>query len=473
MKKTKSKSKKNAAEDLMESLMDELKDSKSPDLPKDETESFTLEDTEGPSELILNTGSVSQEALIELQDVGLTIGKGDDVDLSGNILDGNSYDSTRVANYNDNSDPGTAFIGLKIKSEKMPAVPSIPDTAESVVSEYNPDEISEPVSNVLDQKFDEPGRSQVKQVDPKQLKEADRIAGIIPTNNAQVEEKITENISVISQISQIESSVSIGVGQNDKTVALQVIERTQNTNNGDRTVAVAGFSNRNDQGGHDKEKVKVSVGQSRGAFSSDYAAWGTTDSNLAHADNLKIAQEKILELEKENEKLRMQNEELISASEIVRERADILTSQVHEFKNDRDSLESSFKNEMNLLKSQLNRKENELQKSLMKVDELDSRLKFDMKKIRIRERELENRLELVRAEKNALVKSKDEQILDLRRKLDQLQLEVDSYRQKCVELNKIIDINQESFKRTTRALRLAMANLELQEENKTPLKKAE
>lgn len=239
----------------------------------------------------------------------------------------------------------------------------------------------------------------------------------------------------------------------------------------EKTVAIAGYSNRADNFANDN--VKVSVGQTRGAFSSGYAAWGSPDAQLAQVENLRIAQEKILELEKENEKLRSQNDELIAASEIVRERAELLTSQVQEFKNDRDSLEQSYKNELNLVRNQYNRKDNELQKAQMKIDELDSRLKFDMKKIRIRERELENRLELIRAEKNALVKSKDEQILDLRRKLDQLQLEVESYRQKCVELNKIIDINQDSFKRTTRALRLAMANLELQEENKPTLKKAE
>lgn len=240
----------------------------------------------------------------------------------------------------------------------------------------------------------------------------------------------------------------------------------------EKTVAIAGYAKRNNEDYGDK--VKVSVGQMRGqAMTSGYAAWGSADSNLVLADNLKIAQEKILELEKENEKLRSQNEELIAASEIVRERAELLTSQVHEFKADRDAIEQAFKNENNILKNQLHRKDAEIVKASMKIEEFESRIKFDLKKIRVRERELENRLELVRAEKNALVKSKDEQILDLRRKLDQVQLEVDSYRQKCLELNKIIDTNQESFKRTTRALRLAMANLELQDENKTPLKKVD
>lgn len=238
----------------------------------------------------------------------------------------------------------------------------------------------------------------------------------------------------------------------------------------EKTVAVAGYQYRNN--GDDYIGEKVSVGQNR----SGYAVWnsgGSAESNLAQADNLRIAQEKILELESENEKLRLQNEELMAASEIIKERSDLLSGQLSEYKNDREGLEDSFKNEVVLLKNHLAKKDNELQKSTLKNDELESRLKFDMKKIRVRERELENRLELIRAEKNAIVKNKDEQILDLRRKMDVLQMEVESYRQKCVELNKLIETNQDSFKRTTRALRLAMANLELQEENKVPMKKAE
>lgn len=262
---------------------------------------------------------------------------------------------------------------------------------------------------------------------------------------------------------------------NDAAFKLDIPSRPEdNFGDGEKTVAVAGYQVRNTDEDYG-DRVKVSVGQNRPA-TSGYAVWGSAgsaESNLAQADNLRIAQEKIIELESENEKLRLQNEELMSASEIIKERSDLLSSQLSEYKNDRDNLEESFKNEVVLLKNHLSKKESELQKASMKSDELESRLKFDMKKIRVRERELENRLELIRAEKNAIVKNKDEQILDLRRKMDVLQMEVESYRQKCVELNKLIETNQESFKRTTRALRLAMANLELQEENKVPMKKAE
>src|SRR3989338_7882901 len=243
-------------------------------------------------------------------------------------------------------------------------------------------------------------------------------------------------------------------------------------NAGDKTLAVTGFHNKPVDDYQDK--VKISIGQNRSAYSQGYAGWGSgSEASLGQAENLRMAQEKILDLEKENENLRIQNEELISASDIIKERSDLLTSQVNEYKNDKENLEESFKNEIALLKGHLQRKEVELQKAQLKIDDLDSRFKCDMKKSRIRERELENRLELIRAEKNALTKSKDEQILDLRRKMDVLQMEVESYRQKCVDLNKTLEVNQDSFKRTTRALRLAMANLELQEENKPALKKVD
>jgi hypothetical protein len=274
----------------------------------------------------------------------------------------------------------------------------------------------------------------------------------------------------------IPSAPSPIVSQNTETIPVHMPPQssppTQNMGDSDKTVAVAGYQVRGEEDYGDK--VKITVGQNRA--SSGYAAWnnaGSADSNLAQAENLRIAQEKIIELEQENEKIRQQNEELMAASEIIKERSDLLSQQITEYRGDREGLESSFKNEVVLLKNHLARKDTELQRAQFKAEELESRLKFDMKKIRVRERELENRLELIRAEKNAIVKNKDEQILDLRRKMDVLQMEVESYRQKCVELNKSIESSQESFKRTTRALRLAMANLELQEENKVPLKKVD
>jgi hypothetical protein len=399
----------NAAEDLMASLMEEL--NLSAENANDHSDDFLDHESQIQSEL---------ESSLQ----GLVIDS-DDVPEVGVL--------TSTSHRSDEEQPELNMASILNTSN---------DESNLVVEDKNDFKLSFDDHQILDLKVD--------------LKIENEPSAEVPEKN--------ESIVPPKPVSSSEATVAL-------TIANQTVGQYSNSGDSEKTVAIAGYTNRNEQ--NQDHNAKVSVGQSRAAFSSGYAAWGNSDSQLAQAENLRIAQEKILEIEKENEKFRMQNEELIAASEIVRERADLLTAQVQEFKNDRDNLEQSYKNEMQLIRNQFHRKDNELQKAQMKIDELDSRLKFDMKKIRIRERELENRLELIRAEKNALVKSKDEQILDLRRKMDQVQMEVESYRQKCVDLNRVLDTNQDSFKRTTRALRLAMANLELQDENKIPLKKAD
>ncbi len=87
---------------------------------------------------------------------------------------------------------------------------------------------------------------------------------------------------------------------------------------------------------------------------------------------------------------------------------------------DKEEIRESSQSEILILKGNLQYKESEVAKARLRVEELESRRKTDFKKIRVRERELENRLELLRAEKSALVRSKDEYILEQKRKIDQL-----------------------------------------------------
>ncbi|MGE5087242.1 MAG: hypothetical protein ACM3MG_13130 [Bacillota bacterium] len=265
----------------------------------------------------------------------------------------------------------------------------------------------------------------------------------------------------------------------DKTVSIQqdlnLSGAATGATDADRTLAVEGFANAR-VGGRKKHDVdvKVSVGNFRGSSRTGAANVMTSvDASLAQAENLKIAQQRILELEKEVEFLRAENEELASAGEIIRNRTDELGIRITSLEREKVEVQESAQSEILILKGNLQYKENEVAKARIKVEELETRLKSDFKKIRVRERELENRLELLRAEKSALVRSKDEYILDQKRKIDQLSQELDNYRKKCLELNKTIEGNQDQFKRTERALRLALSNLEVKEESLVPLKKAE
>lgn len=263
----------------------------------------------------------------------------------------------------------------------------------------------------------------------------------------------------------------------DKTVSIQqdlnLASVVTSATDAEKTIAVEGFANAKLGPRRSDVDVKVSVGSFRGSSRGAANVLTSIDASLAQAENLKFAQQRILELEKEVEHLRAENEDLASAGETIRSRTDELTVRITSLEKEKEEIRESAQSEILILKGNLQYKENEVAKARIKVEELDTRLKSDFKKIRVRERELENRLELLRAEKSALIRSKDEYILEQKRKIDQLSQELDNYRQKCLELNKTIEANQDQVKRTERALRLALTNLEAKEENVVPLKKAE
>ncbi|OYZ22255.1 MAG: hypothetical protein B7Y39_08140 [Bdellovibrio sp. 28-41-41] len=196
------------------------------------------------------------------------------------------------------------------------------------------------------------------------------------------------------------------------------------------------------------------------------------DASLAQAENLRMAQNRILDLEKEIERLRQENDEILTASEIMRTKAEEYTLRISGIEKELSENKIDFKNELAIVKGNLSFKESDNQKLKMKVDELELRIKTDFKKIRIRERELENRLELVKAEKQAIAKSKDELLLDLQRKNDQAKGEIDNYREKVQELNKSLENTQSQIKMTVRALRIALSHIEDKSDTATPIKKA-
>lgn len=279
-------------------------------------------------------------------------------------------------------------------------------------------------------------------------------------------------------------------GIDDKTMNIQELDSSASgfdsldgesseasTADSERTVAVEGFANRQPKA-QTSVAPKISFGslrdprQAAGGMSGG-SVYASGDATLAQAESLKLAQQRILELEKEVEKYRLENEELASAGDIIRNRSEELTARIFALEKEKQEVSDSLQNELIIVKGTLQYKETEVGKARQKIEELETRLKSDFKKIRVRERELENRLELVKAEKTALLRAKDENILELKRKIDHLQSELDNYRSKVLELNKTIDANQEQFKRTVRALRLALSNLEVKEENIVPLKKAD
>jgi hypothetical protein len=197
-----------------------------------------------------------------------------------------------------------------------------------------------------------------------------------------------------------------------------------------------------------------------------------SEATLAQSESLRFAQDRIIELEKEVDRLRRENEQLAAAGETLGRRLDEALAGNESMQIEhQESLELHLEERKSLREAVQNRRV-EAELLQRKVDELEIRLASDLKKIRVRERELENRLELLKMEGAALLRSKDEMILELKREVDKLSGETENYRHKNQDLHRQIDGDQDKFRRTVRALRLALSMLESEEENVVAMKKA-
>ncbi len=292
---------------------------------------------------------------------------------------------------------------------------------------------------------------------PEGLESEDKIFGKpMAANDAEATHHLSENSST-KKIEEVGGSGSITF-------------RSEHT---DRTQPMASAPQ---YGSSSDAATKISHGFSRPLTKSSASlAASVTEAQVLQAENLRLAQTRILELEREVEQLRQENELLASAGEIAKRKAEELFEKVQEIERNKFDELQHAQMEMNIYRENLVEKDKELSRRRQKIEDLESRLAKDLKKIRVRERELENRLELSKMEKSALVRAKDEAILDLKNKVDHLHSELENYKHRCAELGEKVDGQHEQLGRTVRALRLALTHLEAHDPSGTvtPLKKAE
>ncbi|NQZ01320.1 MAG: hypothetical protein HRT45_11715 [Bdellovibrionales bacterium] len=193
--------------------------------------------------------------------------------------------------------------------------------------------------------------------------------------------------------------------------------------------------------------------------------------SLIQSENLRVAQQRILELEEEISRLRTDNEALAAAGETLKNVSDQSKSSLETLQRRMSEQAQNSKQEKSHLEQVVKSKQNQIDELEQKVSQMDMRLSSSIQKIRVRERELENRLELVKMENQALIRSKDEMILDLKRQIDQITIEIESYRNKGQELNQQLGQKQETLSRTVKALRLALSLLEGSDPSGDPSKK--
>lgn len=127
----------------------------------------------------------------------------------------------------------------------------------------------------------------------------------------------------------------------------------------------------------------------------------------------------------------------------------------------------NIKHELNRAREQLGvsqMRADEAQKNLEKTDRehqgLRERVKRDIQQIRIKEKELEAKLEIVKRDSETLLSSKDKKLLEMKRKIDTLEFEMESLKESERGAQKKIQVWKDRIDRVLRALKLGTALLE-------------
>lgn len=192
----------------------------------------------------------------------------------------------------------------------------------------------------------------------------------------------------------------------------------------------------------------------------DSLKFESVESVLKQTEHLRMAQEKINDLEKEIEDLRRENDELLSVADTFRRLSDERYEQLEKFRAEVNGLKKHYEEEVSIRTQSLMEKDRQINELKQVNSDLKVKVETNFKQIRKRERDLEYRLELAKVEEEALLKSKDKTILDLRRKTDKMEQDVIAYREKAKEHYQKLQQQQQTVRSAVRALRIALAGLE-------------
>ena len=93
-------------------------------------------------------------------------------------------------------------------------------------------------------------------------------------------------------------------------------------------------------------------------------------------------------------------------------------------------------------------------------EEWREKLREDLKRIKLKERELENKYELLKRDTQALLDSKDKHVLELKKKNDALELELEGLEERLRRGNTVLGSIDSKKKRLVETMRLAISLLE-------------
>lgn len=154
------------------------------------------------------------------------------------------------------------------------------------------------------------------------------------------------------------------------------------------------------------------------------------------------------------------NRDLLSEMEALRRREEHARAELKELRERHDDdivrLKSDYEEKIRLSGGY----EEQVEELHRRREEWKDKVKEDLKRIKLKERELENKYELLKRDMQALLESKDKHVLELKKKNDALELEMESLEDRLRQGNSVLGSIDSKKKRLIETMRLAITLLE-------------
>lgn len=109
--------------------------------------------------------------------------------------------------------------------------------------------------------------------------------------------------------------------------------------------------------------------------------------------------------------------------------------------------------------------EDRLSDSAQQYEKLKERVRLDIRKIRVREKELESKLEILKKDSETLIAARENKILELKRKVDLLEFNYDTLQDKNEQERQNVEKANEKIERILKVLKLALGVVEAEGES--------
>lgn len=166
-------------------------------------------------------------------------------------------------------------------------------------------------------------------------------------------------------------------------------------------------------------------------------------------------------------KVSSQVEELTNRSRELATEVDVLRRRNEALNSDNRELRDKFSGDMKTLQGEMEEKlrksgnyENQVDSLSREQDEWKAKVREELKRIKLKERELENKYELLKRDAQALLDSKDKHVLETKKKNDALELEMESLEERLRRSNTVLNAIDSKKKRLVETMRLAITLLE-------------